>query len=91
MLWSNKNVIVIPDDIMVVGKKQNHRDHDIAHYNPKREMILQTDACIKGLGACLLQEGKPIYFTNKALTEAKQGYVAIELESLVVARAMEKI
>ena len=25
-----KNVIVIADDIVVVGKKQNHRDHDIA-------------------------------------------------------------
>ena len=23
-------VIVIVDDIMIVGKKQNHRDHDIA-------------------------------------------------------------
>ena len=25
-----KNVIVIADDIMVIGKKQNHRDHDVA-------------------------------------------------------------
>ena len=25
-----KNVIVIANDIMVVGKKQNHRDHDLA-------------------------------------------------------------
>ena len=25
-----KNVIVIADNIMVVGKKQNHRDHDVA-------------------------------------------------------------
>ena len=25
-----KNVIAIGDDIMVVGKKQNHRDHDLA-------------------------------------------------------------
>ena len=53
-------------------------------------MILQTDASIKGLGACLLQEGKPIYFTSKALTEAQKGYVAIELESLAVVWAMEK-
>ena len=31
-----------------------------------------------------------VYFTSKALTEAQKGYVAIELESLVVAWAMEK-
>ena len=46
-------------------------------------MILQTDASIKGLGACLLQEGKPIYFTCKALTTAQKEYIAIELEHLV--------
>ena len=27
----------------------------LAYYNPKKEMILQTNASIKGLGACLLQ------------------------------------
>ena len=45
----------------------------LAYYNPKKETILQTDASIKGLGACLLQEGKPIYFASKALTEAQKG------------------
>ena len=25
-----KNVIVIADDIMIIGKKQNHSDHDLA-------------------------------------------------------------
>ena len=30
MLWSHQNGIVITNDIMVVGKKQNHRDHNIA-------------------------------------------------------------
>ena len=28
--WHIKNAIVIADDIMVVGKQQNHRDHDQA-------------------------------------------------------------
>ena len=45
---------------------------------------------IKGLGTCLLQEERPVYFASKALTEAKRGYVAIDLESLAVAWAMEK-
>ena len=53
-------------------------------------MVLQTDANIKGLGACLLQNGKPVYFTSKALTETQKGYVAIKLESLVVVWLMEK-
>ena len=38
----------------------------------------------------MLQDKKPVYFASKALTEAQQGYMAIELESLAVAWAMEK-
>ena len=52
--------------------------------------MLQTDASIKGLGACLLQEEKPVYFASKALTETQRGYVAIEIKSLAVAWAVEK-
>ena len=52
--------------------------------------VLQTDASIKGLGACLLQDGYPIYFASKSLQDAKCGYVTIELEALAVTWAMEK-
>ena len=62
----------------------------LAYYNPNKPMVLQTDASCKGLGACLLQNEKPIYFASKALTETQKGYVAIELESLAVTWAMEK-
>ena len=51
---------------------------------------MQTDAHIKGLGACLLQDEKLVYFASKALTEAQKGYVAIEIESLADAWTMEK-
>ena len=62
----------------------------LAYYNPRKTTVLQTDASIKGLGACLLQDERPVYFANKALTEVQRGYVAIELESLAVAWVMEK-
>ena len=61
----------------------------LAYYDPKKTTVLQTDANINGLGACLLQDEKPVYFSSKALMEAQHGYVAIELESLAVAWAME--
>ena len=62
----------------------------LAYYNSKKQAVLQTDTSIKGLGDCLLQDEKPVYFASKALTDAHKGYVAIELESLTVAWAMEK-
>ena len=62
----------------------------LAYYNPKKQTTLQTDASVKGLGACLLQENKLVYFASKALTDTQKVYVVIELESLAVAWAMEK-
>ena len=62
----------------------------LAYYNPNKPTILQTDASCKGLGACLLQNEKPVYFASKPLTEMQKGYVAIELESLAVTWVMEK-
>ena len=62
----------------------------LAYYNSKKQTVLQTDASIKGLGACLLQEEKPVYFASTALMEVQKGYVVIELELLVVVWAMEK-
>ena len=57
----------------------------LAYYNPKKQTVLQTDASIKGLGACFDAREKPAYFASKALTEAQKGYVAIDIESLAVA------
>ena len=62
----------------------------MAYYDPKKTTVLQTHVSINGLGACLFQDEKPVYFTSKALMEAQRGYVAIELESLAVALAVDK-
>ena len=63
----------------------------LAYYNPRKSTVLQTDVSIKGLGVCLLQDERSVYFASKALTEAQRGYVVIELESLAVAWVMEKV
>ena len=71
-------------------KKELVRGPVLAYYNPQKETVLQTGASTKGLGACLLQDEKPIYFASKALTEMQRGYLAIEIESLTVTWAVEK-
>ena len=57
----------------------------VAIYDPTKTTVLQTDASINGLGTCLLQDEKAVYFTSTALMEGQRGYVAIELESIAVA------
>ena len=71
-------------------KKEIARALILAYYNPCKQTVLQTGASIKGLGACLFQDEKLVYFASKALTEAQKGYVVIEIELLAVAWAMEK-
>ena len=47
-------------------------------------MTIQVDASQVGLGAALLQSGKPMAFANKALTETECQYTNIEREMLAV-------
>ena len=61
----------------------------LRYYDLKRPVVLQTDACAKGLGAVLLQDGHPVSFASKSLTAAQQNYVAIELEALAVSWAVQ--
>ena len=42
----------------------------LKYYDPKKVTFLQTDASSKGLGACLLQDGHPVYFASKSLQDA---------------------
>ena len=71
-------------------KKEIIQAHILRYYDPKKETVLQTDASIKGLGACLLQDGHSIDIASKSLHNAECGYVTIELEALAVTWAMEK-
>ena len=62
----------------------------LRYYHLKKETVLQTDASIKDLGACILQDRHPIYFASKSLQDAEHRYVTTELEALAVAWVMEK-
>ena len=61
----------------------------LAYYNPKKQTVLQTDASIKGLSACLLQDEKPVFFASKTLTDAQKDFVAKELVPLAVVWAYD--
>ena len=62
----------------------------LAYFDPKKPTRVQVDASQKGLGAALLQDGKPIAFASKSLSEAEQRYANIERELLAVVFGCER-
>ena len=62
----------------------------LPYFDVNAETTLQTDASKKGLGACLIQKGKVICYTSRALTKTEQNYQDLELEALGTIWGMEK-
>lgn len=56
----------------------------LTYFDPKQATVIQVDASMKGLGAALLQNNKPVAFASKALTDTEQRYANIERELLAV-------
>jgi hypothetical protein len=56
----------------------------LTYFDPKKPTIVQVDASLKGLGAALIQDNKPIAFASKTLTGAEKRYANIERELLAV-------
>ena len=62
----------------------------LSYYDPKEELVVQCDASQKGLGAALLQKGKPIAYASRALTDTETRYTQIEKEMLAKVFSLEK-
>ena len=63
----------------------------LTHFDTRLPVIIETDASIKGLGAVLMQNGKPVKFVSKSLTQTESDYSNIERELLAVLFACEKL
>ena len=46
----------------------------LAYYDPAKKLTIQCDASSTGLGAALMQEGKPLAYASRALSDTEVGY-----------------
>ena len=61
----------------------------LCYYDPSQDLTIQCDASQRGLGAAILQNGKPIEYTSRALTDTETRYAQIE-EMLAIVFALER-
>lgn len=93
-------VLTMKDRLFVWGEKQEEAFAQIkllvtqapvlAYYDRTKELQIQCDASKSGIGAVLMQEGKPICFASKALTTTEEKYAVIEKEMLAVLFSLKK-
>ena len=56
----------------------------LRYYDQRKPVKVQADASQRGLGTCLLQEGEPIAYASKSLTDTETRYTNIERELLAI-------
>ena len=62
----------------------------LAFYDVNKPVVISCDASQSGLGALLLQDGKPIAYASRALSSAETRYAQIEKELLTVVFSFTK-
>ena len=62
----------------------------LSYFDPRAETHVQVDASSHGLGAVLLQNGRPIAFASKSLSDCERRYANIEREMLAVVFGCER-
>nr|XP_034840382.1 uncharacterized protein LOC117996432 [Maniola hyperantus] len=56
----------------------------LKYYNPEEAVTVSVDASARGLGACLLQGGRPVAYAARTLTATEQRWAQIEKELLAI-------
>ena len=61
----------------------------LRYFDQTRPVTVQADASQRGLGACLIQDGQPIAFASKSLTDTETRYANIKRELLAIVFACQ--
>ena len=62
----------------------------LCYYDPSQDLTIQCDASQTGLGAAILQNGKPIEYTSRALADTETRYAQIEKEMMAIVFTFER-
>ena len=62
----------------------------LAYFDSSKEVKLQVDSSQDGVGAVLLQDGRPVEYASRSLTDSQRNWAQIEKELLSVCFGLER-
>ena len=62
----------------------------LAYFDESKEVVIQVDSSKHGIGAVLLQEGRPIEYASPAWTPSERNWTQIEKDALSVLYGLER-
>ena len=62
----------------------------LAHFDVSKEVVIQVDRSKHGIGAVLLEEGRPVEYASRALTPSERNWAQIGKEALSVLFGLER-
>ena len=78
------------EDAFKTVKKKITTAPMLAYFNAEKKLVLQVDSSQDGLGAALMQGGKPIEYASRSLTATERRWAQIEKELLSVIYGLER-
>lgn len=80
MLWNKE----VHDRKFEELKNAISEDALLRYIQLNKPMVIEADSSCYGLGACLSQEGGPLYYASRVLTPTERKYAQIEKELLAI-------
>ena len=72
-------------------KKAPASEPVLRYYDVSKPVTIQADASQSGLGCCLLQEGRPVHYPSRAMTDTEKNYAQIEKELLATCLHLSQV
>ena len=84
-VWNNEK-----EKVFVKIKDLVSAELSLKYVQLNEPFIIESDASCFGLGACLIQNGVPVYFASRVLTQTERNYAQIEKELLAIVFACKR-
>ncbi|XP_039307927.1 uncharacterized protein K02A2.6-like [Solenopsis invicta] len=78
------------DKALSTIKSEINKNTVLMNFDPTKQITIQTDASLNGIGCCLMQEGRPVAYASRGLNETEKKYAVIEKEMLSIVYATQR-